>query len=367
MRHVQRIPDSVVNQSDPLSLLWPPDVPFEERKAGKTLDAHCLKDLDITKIVNILSPGSRQIDAIEAILLELCTDPQIIRYRQDILEDFLTWPDLCKGFEALAPLLDELAYGRYREGKENPTFHEVVWRLNELARLVESVNSIHALLSDRQKQLCSEGLRRLQVHVQQLRENPTFHRLEKELPDLLKHIETVKSITIGVNLNHDLLPVEATLLSVNARPVTEATLMDRLFGASKGGNHGIAQLHVAPQDTGTGIPVSPLLTPLFRDLAEVLNKVCQPLAHALKQYASLQSSLLVSMSQELKFYTQAARLMMRLRDVGLPVCKPEIVSPEERICEIDENYNLNLALHLMAEDPDRQIADQIITNAVKFD
>jgi DNA mismatch repair ATPase MutS len=72
------------------------------------------------------------------------------------------------------------------------------------------------------------------------------------------------------------------------------------------------------------------------------------------------------MSQELKFYTQAARLMIHLRDAGLPMCKPEIASPEDRICEIDENYNLNLALHLMAEDPDRQIADQIIPNTVKF-
>lgn len=92
--------------------------------------------------------------------------------------------------------------------------------------------------------------------------------------------------------------------------------MNKLFGLSTGGRHGIAQLHVAPKDTGIGIPVSPLLTPLFRDLAEVLNKACHPLAEALKKYTALQSGMLVSISQELKFYTRAARLMTRLRDAG---------------------------------------------------
>jgi len=366
MKYAQRIPDNFLNQSDMLSLLWPSDVAVQEQNAGKILDTHCMKDLDMAKIVSSLSPGSRQADTIEAILLRLCTDPHTIRYRQDILDDFLTRPSLCAGFEHLFPVLDELTYGRYREDTQRPTFHEVVWRLNELARLVESTNSIHSLLSDHPEEPRSEGLRRVQAHVRQFRQGPTFQQLEQELPDLLKHIETVKSITIGVNLNHDLLPVEATLLSVNDKPVAESTLMDKLFGSSKSGTHGIAQLHVAPQDTGTGIPVSPLLTPLFRDLAEVLNKVCQPLAQALKKYTSLQSGLLASISQELKFYTQAARLMTRLRDVGLPICKPQIASSEERLCEIDENYNLNLALHMMAEHPDQSIANQIITNTVNF-
>jgi DNA mismatch repair protein MutS len=39
--------------------------------------------------------------------------------------------------------------------------------------------------------------------------------------------------------------------------------------------------------------------------------------------------------------------MERLRSRGLPVCRPDIAPATERICELRQAYNLNLALHLM--------------------
>ena len=39
--------------------------------------------------------------------------------------------------------------------------------------------------------------------------------------------------------------------------------------------------------------------------------------------------------------------MERLRSQGLPVCRPDIAPMKERVCELHEAYNLNLALHQM--------------------
>jgi hypothetical protein len=228
---VENMTDSLIHETNRLSLLWPSDGLATEHHAGNVLDEHCIRDLDVAKIVTALSPVSRQKRDIEAIMLRLCSVPDVIRYRQDIVDDLLSRPELCTGFEALVPLLNELAYGRYREDRHTPNFHEVVWRLNELARLVEGIHSLHDLLSDHPGQLRSQGLHALSTHVEQVRQDPLFQQLEQELPELMAQIEQVQSITIGVNLNQDLLPVEATLLSVNKKTVTEASLMSKLFGS----------------------------------------------------------------------------------------------------------------------------------------
>jgi DNA mismatch repair ATPase MutS len=64
---------------------------------------------------------------------------------------------------------------------------------------------------------------------------------------------------------------------------------------------------------------------------------------------------------DLAFYLAAVRLMERLRSRGLPVCRPEIAPMTERVCELQEAYNLNLALHQMGHGGD---AAGIVNNDV---
>lgn len=353
-----------MNGREPISLLYPADLPAADRQAGATLDEHCFRDLDIAKILDQVSPNRRGAENLDAILLRLCVNPRIIRYRQDILDDLLTMSELVTGFDALVPVLAELSYARYREDKRKPVFHEVVWRLNELARLVECTTGLHALLSQYRAQLRSEGLQHLLAYVSDARDDPVFRNLEQELPDLQRQTEQVQSLTIGVNLNQHLLPVEAALLSINNAPVSETSLLKKLFGKGADSIQGIAPLHSAPQDTGTGVAVSPLLTPLFRDVADVLDKTCRPLAHALKRYTGLQSRALAAIGKELQFYTRAAAFITKMQKTGLPMCKPNIVAPEERVFEVDDNYNINLALHQMADHPEQSLPGKVIANTV---
>jgi hypothetical protein len=349
-----------------VSLLYPTDVEAGQQVAWSPLDTHCIKDLDLSRLFTILGTGKHNVLRVDSILSALCTDPLVVRYRQDILEDLLNFPRFREGFEVLLPLLNELAYASYREERRKPVFYEVVWRLNELNRLVECVHSLQRLFDKSANHLRSEGLRTLHQQIQDLAREPIFQQLEQELPPLRNHITNVKSLTIGVNLDQNLLPTEATLLSVSNEPVTRVSFWNKLFGPASDGKHGIAPLHIAPTDTGTGISVSPLMTPLFRDLADVLDKACQPLVTALKRYVSINSGPLANIGQEMNFYVKAARLITRIHEAGLPMCKPEIAPKEERACDIENNFNLNLALHLLDEQPKHAIRERLITNPVHF-
>ena len=53
------------------------------------------------------------------------------------------------------------------------------------------------------------------------------------------------SITVGINLDLQLRPFQATLLSINDKPFTEQSLLNKLFGIAKE-NYGIAPLHAVP-------------------------------------------------------------------------------------------------------------------------
>ena len=105
------------------------------------------------------------------------------------------------------------------------------------------------------------------------------------------------------------------------------------------------------------------MVPLFRDLAQVLDTVSQPIAQALRQYDALHSSFLAALRGDLAFYLAAVRLMERLRNSGLPVCRPDIAPMSERVCELHEAYNLNLALHQMARAGDHA---PIVANDVQM-
>ena len=59
----------------------------------------------------------------------------------------------------------------------------------------------------------------------------------------------------------------------------------------------------------------------------------------------MQSGFLATLSGDMAFYLAAIRLMERLRSHGLPVCRPGIAPMDERVGELREAYNLNLALH----------------------
>ena len=181
---------------------------------------------------------------------------------------------------------------------------------------------------------------------------------------MLETIRAKASVTIGINLDTRLRPVATTLLSVNDQPFTSSSFIDRLLGRQVEANKGIGPLHsvaaleVARNPLGLepqAQPINPMLVPLFRDLAKVLETVCRPIARTLRRYITLQSGFIAGLSGEIAFYLAAVRLMQHLQARGLPLCRPDIAPMDERVCDLQDAYNLNLALHLMVQDQDGAI------------
>ena len=330
-----------------VSLLWPEGAV----KGG----VHCdTDDLDLDPLLRALCIDGRYERHIRAVLGNLSADAAILRYRQAVLDDVLRIPALADG---LALALDHIGgLVRYMNAPQwqNSDMQQVAWRLSELERYIACVDVLDESLNAADLQ--AEGLRHLRDRARATADDPLFKALKAELPALLETVRGVRSITIGVNLDDELRPVEATLLAVNRQRYRGQSVIDRFVGGE--GGDGIGPLHrFAGADFQKDAFLvrlteadNPLLNPLFRDLASVMDQACRPIARALKRYVQITGWHIVGLEPEIAFYLGAARLVRQLEARGLPTCRADLAAPEARAASLRDFYNINLALRMDAAD-----------------
>jgi hypothetical protein len=352
-----------------LSLLFPEGKRTEPGGPADTgLSESTVADLDLGATVDALSDHPDHRETVRRILQSLCRDPDTIRYRQEIVADLLKVDRLADGLEAVVPGLSSLA--RYHRPREKEEFlYEVTWRLGELESYCACVERLGTLFDAHVPNLESRALLHLADHVRAVRSDRTFQNLLAELPDLMAQVRGIASVTLGVNLDQDLQPQAATLLRINRKRFRGASdsLLGRLFGEKRHGEWvGLAPLHSMPGGGEERSPyVRPIMVPLFRDLADVLGRSCRPIAGALERYVRINSSVLSGIGGELLFYLGARRLVRRLLDGGLPMCRPEIAPASENACLMEEGYNVNLALRFAADDS-RAPGERIVCNEIEI-
>jgi hypothetical protein len=361
----------------PFSLLWPPD--HRARDRTPRLSAACATDLDLNSTLEALSAPHGYFTRIRDVLLALCDDPAVICYRQDVFSDLVELPGLAPRLAELLPRLFALDSFAYSARPDQSPLHEVVWRVGQLESYVECVQGLNAVFEGIDEGVRADGLRRLHDLVARIAADETFRHLMAELPDMLAKVRGIASVTIGVNLDDRLRPVEATLLAINNKKFRgfSASVLAALFGRSPNGIEweGLAPLHSAhagrqaAEALAAGMDIgNPLLNPLFRDLADVLKRISRPVAAALRRYTQVNIHVLAGLGAELAFYLGAARLVEHLRAAGLPMCRPDIAPVDERACTIEAAYSVNLALRLIARDPKGipDLGQAVITNEVAF-
>jgi hypothetical protein len=353
----------------PLSLLWTTP---EERSLAPRLGAETALDLQLAALARQLAPAAGDDRALLAILLNLCQDETVIRYRQDILSDWLALPALVPRFEAALTAIQTLeSYLTYPDWHET-ALQKVAWRLSELENYVACVLLFAALLREAGDGLRSEGMIRLRQAVQAITEEAQFQQLQQELPQLMPRIRSIGSITVGINLDEDMRPTTATLLTANPYHFQASSMMSRLF--PKKGDSGTTDrpLHDSRQVNTGGASFavelrrtdSPFMPPLFRDLTLMLEDISRPVVQALKKYTALHSQFFVALKTEITFYLGAVRLIRRLEAAGLPVCVPQIAPAQERRTELAGLYNLHLAL--LVQGRGQPARETVVMNDARF-
>lgn len=364
------------NTRPSFSLIHPSDRP--RQTVFSQWSDNSIADMGLEKLFTALSYSPHYEKAVKDILLELCPDTDVITYRQEILEDFLNNQNLLTQFTEILPLLTKLKeYSEIRSpGSKEETVNQTLGRLTELNAYLDCVRQLKEILLANANKIHSSGLKELNVLLAKTEADETFQSLSQTIPKLISRLSGIPSITIGINLDNELRPIGAMLLSVNEKPFIEGSLLEKLTGRKNGkGNLGIGPLHEVPFEyveslQGQIVPlhtrVDPLMVPLFQDVYKVLRSVISPITAALRQFTQIHAEFLLPLENEIAFYLGAVGFIDQLRNHGLPICRPEILPMEKRTSQMDGMYNPLLALH-RADAQEEDGADMpVVLNNVDF-
>jgi hypothetical protein len=368
-------PINDVNLPKNFSLLWPEGADPHADPDRSRWGEHTQIDLGIETLAEYISADPKHAKSILSFLLALTTDSDVIRYRQELLEDCLRAPEVLNTLQTLQPALAEIGHLGGPISADQTPLYRAVYRMTELELYTDCIQKLWGTLSAHRERLHSAGLLRLLDYLTAVRSQPTFLQMSKELPKLRARFDTIAGISIGINLDAGLHPVEATLLSIHNKPFRKGTFLGKLFGeGSREDEKGIAPLHILPFKQVVGIHAvvasanreDQELHPLFMDLDHILRETTRPIAQALTQFLQINTLPLAGLGDEVLFYLNGIRMVKGLIDAGLPVCRPEIAPLEERTCEIDGLYSILMAMDLLASGNQPSLQQAIVRNDIRF-
>ena len=348
-------------------LLYPPQSSPDPPPA---LSGEAVDDLQLRSLADAMGGKVEEHRILMAQLERICSDPQIIRYRQAVFTDLLANPQLTAGLEELLPRIDELVNFRSLRNAEGLPLLENVWRLGELELYVTIMDHLAQLLAEPENALQSAGMKALHERVKERCGDSRFKALRRELPRLSEGIRTTSSITLGINLDHYLRPVEAGIVDIHAKTYGRGSFLSRLLG-SESSFTTAAPLHSTPStdEGGKKLP----LAPLFRDLEGIVKSSARRLLKPLQDYLHLHTGFLAALRSDILFFLGGLRLYRRFEESGLPVTIPQILPPEHREFHARGLYNPLLLYESHSSSSGHSTyegetaAEQIVTSNVDFD
>ncbi len=325
------------------SLLYPQNCKSEYMM----LPDEACNDLSLDKICQALSGEVFEQNIIKNIMIKIERNPDIVRYRCDVFEDVVRFPELR---QKIKQLLDELAYLKELEKSAKDATAAPIWqlinRLHELDIYVNCISSINECLTE--NDIHSDGLKALKNFVNEIYNQSGFEYLREDVKLLVGEIGAIKSISLGVNLDSRLRPTEVGIVSINDTAFSKPNFLQNFldFSSKKSEIHngtsfdGMVKIHSVGKITGD----DPLMNNLNRTVTDMLSTTVKQLKGKLSKYVNVSGYTLTKMIPEFIFYVRWAELVDKILAKGLPMCKPKITDLSKRELGTKGMYNLKLAL-----------------------
>lgn len=280
-------------------------------------------DLRLDSLVGAIASDKRVASRLHSILQQR-TDEKTRRLRRGVIDDFVESSDLRALADRIAPRLIELRTDVDRD--QDRDLLKLVHRLSSLDLMLELLDDVGETLIGLGSSIHAPSLLRLQSIFQRYRTDPEVASLRNTLRSLRRGLRDRKSVTIGVNLDDRLRPVEAVLLSINEMTFRNENPLDTIGRTLFGTNNTYrtsTSIHTndAPLDRpgSTTVP----LAPLFQDLDEVLRGQSKRLARGLRGFAAVSTEVITDLGHEVALAASIATVVETLQAADYPVSTAE--------------------------------------------
>ena len=336
-----------------ISLLYPNEASknaHREPGARPNISETVAEELGLTEIFHLKN----------ASLTEFFThDPEVIRYRQQTVKDCLECPELRAALSRVRPILDDIRQLRILEG--DSTARDVyLYSITEIELYVSSLRTLYEGISPLTDRMHSPAFRALCELLTELCESDYYKELNDKLSALSQRVHEIRSITVGVNLDAQLRPTGAGVLSVNAESFKSGKMLDKILRLSFRNDAFTCIAPLTPLGKGQSENRQEALIGAFNGaIEEVYHSAVKGWRAIVDEYVLDSTDFLLQLIPEIEFISRSCEMLDQLMThPGCSLTFPELAPREEKAFFAEGLYNPRVAL---------AIDDEIVTNDLDFD
>ncbi len=286
-------------------------------------------------------------------------DPEVIAYRQALFLDLAGYSELSETLSAALPLLYDITELRRLEADYDPSGESYLYSMTEVELYIDCVRLLSDGFAPYLDKLKSHALLSLANTVSELASSDYYRELNAALEELSSRIREVKSITVGVNLDSTMRPVEAGVLSVNSSHFKSGKMLDKILRFSFKNDAMTTIAPITPLNKKQNENRRDALISAFNGaLDDVFRASVRGWRAIVGDYVLENTDFLLRILPEIEFITRADALCRRLAERGYPLATPTLMPMEEKVFSAKGLYNPDVAL---------RIEGRVVSNDFSFD
>lgn len=287
-------------------------------------------------------------------------DSEVILYRQKTVSDLLEIPEIKETLAKAHPILDDIQQLRRLDSEQSSSGDSYLYSITEIELYVSCIDLLCRGLVPVRDRMKSEAFANLTDFISELSSSDYYKELNEKLDKLASRVHEVKSITVGVNLDNQLRPSSAGVISINSEPFKSGKVLDKILRLSFKNDAFTCIAELSPFGKGQSDNKREALIGAFNGaIEEVFRSSVKGWRNIVGEYVLDNTDFLLRMLPEIEFVSRAADLIKTLSEhPGCKVCMPVVKPIEDKVFDAHEIYNPRVAL---------AIDDKIITNEFSFD
>ena len=350
MSYKENMPE--VEMAD-ISLLYPDGETMRRAGAGMSdarLPADTAEQLELDYLINLKSCD---------IASFFTSDPETIRYRQETFADMTAHPEIAHTLLKMLPLLSDITELRRMGADTGASTESYLYSITEVELYTSLMEHLKKGLLPLKNSLGSRAFRAFAERISYLTESEYYKDLNEKLNELTKRVREIKSITVGVNLDAQLRPESAGVLSVNNEYFKSGEILDRILRLDFKENEYTTIASLVPFRKNQSENQQMALSYAFNSaINEVFKTSIRSWKKVVQLYVLENTDFLIRMMPEIEFAVKASELMKNLTEKGVPLCRPEIRPMAEKAFTAEGLRNPVVAM---------KIDEKVIPNDFTFD
>lgn len=336
-----------------VSLIYPDKGAFD-RHSAKELVPNITEDVsDELGLVEVFEMKSAEISDF------FTRDTETIKYRQKTVRDLIAVPEVLRTLSQIHPILNDIRELRRLDDEQISSVDSYLYSISEIELYVSCIETLKKGLVNIEGRLESPACKTLASYIKELSESEYYVDLTKSLEKLSEHVSDVKSITVGVNLDREMRPESAAVLSVNSEKFKSGKTLDKILRLSFKNDAFTTIAELTPVVRGAGDNKKEALIGAFNSaLEEVFHSSVRSWRNTVSLYVTENTDFLIRLLPEIEFVSRSAELIKKITSLGLPVCYPEVAPEDQKRFEAKGLYNPRVALYCGGD---------IVDNDFKFD